>query len=168
MKILCYGDSNTCGFDPRSFFGERYPADCRWVDILGKKLGCIAINAGENGREIPGRPVVLEPADLLIIMLGTNDLLQGNSPEEVTAPMAHFLECITFDRSRILLVTPPPMKLGAWVPSQHLVDASRNLNYQSLGVRCVGPWDLPMAFDGVHLTEEGHVLLAEYLYQILK
>ena len=38
MKVLCYGDSNTYGYDPRGFFGDRYPAECRWVDILARKL----------------------------------------------------------------------------------------------------------------------------------
>ena len=27
MTLLCYGDSNTYGFDPRSYFGGRYPAE---------------------------------------------------------------------------------------------------------------------------------------------
>ena len=34
MKVICFGDSNTYGYDPRSYFGGRYDADIRWVDIL--------------------------------------------------------------------------------------------------------------------------------------
>ena len=168
MKIICFGDSNTYGYDPRSFLGDRYPAADRWVDILAKKLGCDAVNAGMNGREIPRYPAKFEPADLLLIMLGTNDLLQGNSPEEVRERMRQFLSNLDFDKSKILLITPPPMKLGAWVPDQTLVDASKSLNFNDLGVRCVGPWELPMTFDGVHMTEEGHAMLAKYLYQVIK
>ena len=168
MKIICYGDSNTYGYDPRSFLGDRYPAEHRWVDILARKLGCTAVNAGMNGREIPRYPVKFDPADLLLIMLGTNDLLQGNSPEQVRARMAQFVDSIDFDKSKILLITPPPMKLGAWVPHQALVDASKALDYHGLGVRCVGPRELPLCFDGVHLTEEGHQQLAERLYQFIK
>ena len=52
MKILCFGDSNTYGYDPRSYFGGQYPAKHRWVDLLAQKLDCKAVNAGENGREI--------------------------------------------------------------------------------------------------------------------
>ena len=80
MKILCFGDSNTYGYDPRFFFGSQYPAQHRWVDLLAQKLGCKVVNAGENGREIPGREGELQrfdsiltnqmPVDLLIIMLG--------------------------------------------------------------------------------------------------
>ena len=168
MKIICYGDSNTYGYDPRSFLGDRYPAESRWVDILARKLGCTAINAGMNGREIPRYPVKFEPAELLLIMLGTNDLLQGISPQQVRERMRKSLDTIEFDKSKILLITPPLMKLGAWVPDTALVDASKNLHYQGLGVRCIGPWELPMCFDGVHLTEEGHVQLAEYIAQAIQ
>ena len=34
MNIICFGDSNTYGYDPRGYFGGRYDADSRWVDIL--------------------------------------------------------------------------------------------------------------------------------------
>ena len=168
MKIICFGDSNTYGYDPRSFLGDRYPAEDRWVNILAKKLGCDAVNAGMNGREIPRCPVTFDSADLLLIMLGTNDLLQGNSPEEVRERMRQFLSNLDYDKSKILLITPPPMKLGAWVSDRALVDASKSLNFNDLGVRCVGPWELPMTFDGVYLTEEGHAMLAKYLYQVIK
>ena len=56
MKLFCFGDSNTYGYDPRSPLGERYPAAYRWVDLLAEKLDCSVVNAGENGREIPRWP----------------------------------------------------------------------------------------------------------------
>ena len=37
MKVVCFGDSNTYGYDPRSWLGGRYPAESRWVDLLGPK-----------------------------------------------------------------------------------------------------------------------------------
>ena len=40
MKMLCFGDSNTYGYDPRSYFGGQYPAQHRWVDLLAQKLNC--------------------------------------------------------------------------------------------------------------------------------
>ena len=182
MKILCFGDSNTYGYDPRSFFGSQYPAQHRWVDILADKLNCKAVNAGENGREIPHREGELlrfdlmltnqKPLDLLIVMLGGNDLLQGNTVDTVIKRMEHFLEHIDLEREKILLVAPPPMQRGEWVPSQTLVDASRELNekYKDLtaisgvGFANAGNWDIPMTFDGVHFTEEGHKVFAEGLY----
>ena len=38
MTILCFGDSNIYGYDPRGYFGGRYDADSRWVDILVEKM----------------------------------------------------------------------------------------------------------------------------------
>ena len=180
MKILCFGDSNTYGYDPRSCFGERYE-EC-WTDLLARDLGCTVINAGENGREIPRRDVEFQRfarllqihrPDLLIIMLGTNDLLQGNSPEAVARRMEHFLNEIRMDRSGVVLIAPTPMKLGAWVLKQRLIDGSRELwkHYgtlkQRMGVHC-GAWEVPVAFDGVHLTQEGHRAFAERLSQYLR
>ena len=34
MNVICFGDSNTYGYDPRSYLGGRYDTDSRWVDIL--------------------------------------------------------------------------------------------------------------------------------------
>ena len=50
MKILCIGDSNTYGYDPRSYLGDRYPAEVRWTDRLEN---CEVINCGVNGMTIP-------------------------------------------------------------------------------------------------------------------
>ncbi len=52
MQILCFGDSNTYGYDPRGFFGDRYGAEDRWVDLLAKQTGHEIINAGANGRSL--------------------------------------------------------------------------------------------------------------------
>lgn len=88
--ILCYGDSNTYGYDPAT--GFRYPYEQRWTTILQERLGnsVLVIPEGLNGRttcfedEIrPGRNgfSYLEPClhshspiDLVVLMLGTNDL----------------------------------------------------------------------------------------------
>lgn len=87
--IICYGDSNTHGYDGDS--GQRFSEQIRWTKILQEKLGqdYLVIEEGLNGRttvfEDPIQegmsglstisPILLshEPLDLLIIMLGTND-----------------------------------------------------------------------------------------------
>lgn len=175
MKIVCFGDSNTLGYDPRGFFGGRY--DEPWPEILAGKMNCTVINQGQNGREIPGQAMEFPAdADILIVMLGTNDLLQGSSPETVCRRMERFLASLETGRDRILLVAPPPMCPGAWVPDRSLTDASRSLAARfaalasRLGVRFAdaGKWDIPMAFDGVHFTQEGHHIFANSLLEILK
>lgn len=173
MKIICYGDSNTFGYNPRGYFGGRY--DHPWPQILARKLGCTVLNWGENGREIPGKAVEFPAdADVLMIMLGTNNLLQGASPEMVCDAMARFLGSL--DPDKVFLLAPPPMKPGAWVPDQRLIDNSRALARccrvlaNQLGVRFAdtGQWDVPLAYDGVHLTEDGHGILAEEISKLLQ
>lgn len=89
-RILCYGDSNTWGYQPIT--GQRYDEKTRWTSIAQKILGSKyqIIEAGLNGRttvfEDPFDPyrngltgigyALLEsmPLDLIVIALGTNDL----------------------------------------------------------------------------------------------
>ncbi len=88
--ILCYGDSNTWGYDPVSQL--RMPRDKRWTGVLRLALGeaYLVIEEGLNGRTtVWDDPIELHrsgasylpdcleshlPLDLVIIMLGTNDL----------------------------------------------------------------------------------------------
>lgn len=177
MNVICFGDSNTYGYDPRDYFGGRYDADSRWVDILAAETGWTVCNMGQNGREIPSAAPAF-PADtsLLIVMLGTNDLLQGRSPEQAAERLERFLSDIPLHRSKILLITPPPMTLGAWVPNQQLIDDSRAFARlcqtlaERLGIRFAdaGKWNIPLAYDGVHFTEQGHRAFAIKLLEELK
>lgn len=178
MRMLCFGDSNTYGYDPRGYIGDRYPSANRWVDILAKQTGWEIINAGANGREIPHNPYALRllnehaPVDIFLVMLGTNDLLQGASASETAARMEVFLTSILPYCNRILQVAPPPMKRGAWVPSNELVTESirlteeYNLLAEKLNIPFVGTrhWNIELTFDGVHFTEAGHHMLAKCLF----
>lgn len=89
-RILCFGDSNTWGLDGRN--GGRFDEDTRWTGRLQKALGpeYAVIEEGLNGRTILSEDPILgdkaggrylmtcldsqKPLDLLILMLGTNDL----------------------------------------------------------------------------------------------
>jgi lysophospholipase L1-like esterase len=94
-NILCYGDSNTWGARPIEAVGvvERYGPDVRWTGVMRSHLGegYQVIDEGLNARTtvhddpIDGaykngltyfRPCLEShvPLDLVIIMLGTNDL----------------------------------------------------------------------------------------------
>ena len=171
MKVICYGDSNTYGYDPRDPLGGRY--DMPWPQNLANETGWTVINEGENGREIPKNPVAFpEDADLIILMLGTNDLLQFWPPERVSDKMEQFLSGIS---RPVLLIAPPTMVYGDWVQDRELIDDSITMAecYRSLAQRLginfadSGSWNIPLAHDGVHLTEEGHRIFAKALLQHL-
>jgi len=177
VRILCFGDSNTYGYDPRGFFGDRYGAEDRWVDLLVKQTGHEVINAGANGREIPRNSYALRllaeytPVDIFLVMLGTNDLLQGATAKETAARIEAFLNQALPYCKQIQLVVPPPMKRGAWVPSDVLVTESICLaeEYKLLAEKLNIPfvdtrhWNIELTFDGVHFTEVGHHAFADYL-----
>ena len=184
MRMLCYGDSNTYGYDPRGFFGDRYPAECRWVDILAQKLKWEIQNEGQNGREIPIRPfqyqragelLTSNPPNIFAIMLGTNDLLRGDSAEVNCSRMEAFLRYLQPKCGQLLLIAPPPMKRGAWVTEENLIAESVKLAeaYQVLSQKLdiafvnAGQWNVELTFDGVHFTEAGHRAFAEGLYAYL-
>jgi len=179
MRILCFGDSNTYGYDPRGFLGDRYDAGDRWVDILAKHTGHEVINAGVNGREIPRGPYALrllneqQAVDVFLVMLGTNDLLQGASAKEAAGSMEAFLNPLLPYCKQVLLVAPPPMERDAWVPTDELVTESVHLAEEykllaeSLNIPFVDTrgWNIELTFDGVHFTEAGHYAFANHLME---
>jgi len=176
-QLLCYGNSNTYGYDPRSYLGGRYPKSVRWTALLNAK-GWQVINAGENGRSIPRPEQAIHiaeqglhavEADTLVVMLGSNDLLNhpGLSAETCAARMERFLTALlveTKSELTVLLVAPPPMEPGAWVDDPRTVDESRRLAgcYEAAARRLgiafadAGDWGVGLTFDGVHFSEAGH------------
>ncbi len=130
--VLCYGDSNTWGFDPET--RSRYPPDVRWTGILAKRLGPAyrVVEEGLNGRTTrwddpiePGRngltyllPCIEshQPLDLIVVMLGTNDLkrrfdLTASDIAQSAAALAEqagrFASTPGGRHAKVLLVAPP-------------------------------------------------------------
>ena len=178
MKVLCIGDSNTYGYDPRSYLGSRYPEEVRWT---GRLSDYEMINCGVNGMTVPrGRSrhaglVSLNEPDLVVVMLGTNDLFSGVSAEQITGRMEAFLDQIMSTGKPVLLISPPVLQYGDWVMDDDLVEESQNLGvlYRELAERkgCMfadaGEWNIEMTFDGVHFSEKGHAEFARELEKIL-
>ncbi len=184
QSIICIGDSNTWGYDPRSFFGSRYPADIRWTGIL-EGAGWRVCNLGQNGMSVPGerelpmfRELILKrlPADLLTVMMGSNDLLDGTSAEETAERMGRFLACVTeaAPESRVILIAPPVMRPGSWVRSRRTIEESARLPelYRKLAAERktafadAEEWNVEPVFDGVHFSPEGHRAFAEGLMRM--
>lgn len=185
MRILCFGDSNTYGYDPRSFLGERYAEP--WPEILAKETGHTVLNAGQNGREIPHGERQLQqldallgcfgPFDLMTVMLGGNDLLQNShfTVQDVAARMETLLRHLMARPSSLLLIAPPPMQQGAWVGEERLLRESLALcgEYETLARRLGVPfadsrgWGVEVVFDGVHFSQAGHRAFAAGLQKVL-
>ena len=71
-RIVCFGDSNTWGYDPVNH--TRYDEETRWTMVLQSLLG-EEYQMIEEGQDY-ALPMIEthNPFDLLIIMLGSNDL----------------------------------------------------------------------------------------------
>ena len=178
MKLLCIGDSNTYGYDPQSYYGGRYPDGIRWVSLID---GWEVSDCGMNGLTIPSDSkvwqnlIVSKHPDLVSVMLGTNDLLGGCTAEIVTNRMESFLKSLNKTGIPILLIAPPVLKHGAWVPYDSQTEESRKLGrlYQSIAERMnllfadAGEWKIGLGFDGVHFTEDGHRVFAAELSRYL-
>lgn len=178
MKILCIGDSNTFGYDPRSIIDDRYPEDVRWT---GRLKGHDVINWGINGITIPRDPSVYisliqrkEP-DLVIVMLGTNDILEGADASQTTQRMCEFIDSIKTASKPVLVIAPPVLREGEWVEGKEMIKESESLGdlYREAAARkdCMfadaGKWGIDLSFDGVHFSPEGHALFAEKLEELL-
>lgn len=124
-RILCFGDSNTYGYSPVD--GQRYGDDINWPGVLDSLLGdkFEVINEGKNGRtvafddpykegcngmnDIEACIEDHEPLDLVIIMLGTNDLKVyfDASPQIIAENLREMCKTVqTKTDARIILASP--------------------------------------------------------------
>ena len=144
-------------------------------------------NCGQNGLDIATCLEALEsveslltrakPLDWLLVMLGTNDILNGASAEKIARRMEQLLQYIVprLDGAKLLLIAPPLIQLGAWVQEERLLAESQKLGeaYRDLAEKFgvafadAAAWNIPLAFDGVHFTQEGHIAFAEKLKSLL-
>ncbi len=133
--VLCYGDSNTWGSDPKT--GERFAPGVRWPGVLGRELGegYWVIEEGLGGRTtVRNDPIegahkngrtylkaCLEshkPIDLVTLMLGTNDLKArfAASASDIAQGAASLADEILHSGCGpeggapiVLLIAPPPV-----------------------------------------------------------
>ena len=134
-NILCFGDSNTWGYDPET--QTRFSKNIRWTGVLQKLLGTNfnVIEEGLNGRTTNVNEkeehdlgysrayrsamdllsILIEtnsPLDLIVVMLGTNDLKTNfnQSADMIAKNMRLVCESIIsndyFQSKSIILVAP--------------------------------------------------------------
>ena len=198
-RVLCYGDSNTWGYISGSDH-QRYGENERWTRILAEKLGekFEIIEEGLNSRTLisndtrPGKegkngyeyliPCLdtHEPIDLVVIMLGTNELKKAynKTSEEIGEIFEeYFVKTILNRKSqcedkypKLLIVAPPIAKDNGSGKYEGAYEKSLKFNeiYRKIAEKnnCyfVDNNSLIPGIDGVHLTIESHRLLAEKIY----
>lgn len=134
-RILCFGDSNTYGYDPR---GGRYGEDERWPMRLSAALGegfsvveegfggrtCVYDDPIEGGYKsgasyLPPCLMSHNPLDLVILMLGTNDAKRrfGLTPVTIGEGLAQLVRLIRLygqdaggQPPAVLIVAPAPVE----------------------------------------------------------
>lgn len=204
--ILCYGDSNTWGWIPISPSSPgRYSQDERWSGVLRKKLGegYQVIEEGLNGRTtvwydpvdeiMSGKDYLMPcltshmPIDLVILMLGTNDLKKRFSVSAFDIAESVGLLVRMIQKSEtgpagnapmILLLVPPPLgKLseydemfeGGQEKSEHL-----GYHYQRVadlnGCMFFNTADVIASsdIDGVHFESKAHLALGNRLAEVVR
>lgn len=206
--ILCFGDSNTYGAVPTlaRVGRHRFAPDRRWPGILRRTLGSgwDVIEEGQPSRTtvwddpiegihkngLKALPVCLEshmPLDLVILMLGTNDLKHRFS---VTASdIANSIEVLikAVQRSEaepsgaapaVLAVAPPPIQEVDWFAEMFLGGAAKSARLAGLigqaasrsGAAFVDAAELveASAVDGIHLDSDAHRALGVELSRVVQ
>ncbi|MEG0766199.1 MAG: SGNH/GDSL hydrolase family protein [Clostridia bacterium] len=204
--IVCYGDSNTWGFMPKraapDWSDNRFAWDVRWTGILQKALGagyrveeeglngrttCIddPLDVHRNGlKYIDTCMLTKMPVDLVVLMLGTNDVKDylGVTPLIASLGIAQIVEHIQAGgygpkgaSPKVLIVSPPSLSEGlrdAWPGEEfgaHALEKDAGLAAHHENVaRKYGASFLNAArfvkadsADCVHLNQQGHALLGE-------
>ena len=197
--VLTFGDSNTHGTPPAHARGEynRFGPETRWPTVMQAALDpdWALVEDGLPGRTTNkadpvmgahmdgqlGLRIALEsqgPIDLLVIMLGANDLKthHGASVDQVVAGLAGLLGIARSEPYQtrhkgfdILLIAPAPVLeqgtyrdglLGANTKSRDLPFAIAQLaDHWGLPFLDAGMHIQPSPIDGLHFSAEDHVTL---------
>jgi lysophospholipase L1-like esterase len=202
-RILCYGDSNTWGFIPGT--GNRYAPDIRWTGLLQKALGdgFEIIEEGLNGRttafEHPdatgknGATYLKSclpshyPVDLVILMLGTNDLRESlqKTPAQIADGIDELLSIIDNSdynygsKPEVIILAPPIVDESAdgvkddhskaqekseqWAEYYNKVAEKNNCEFIN-----TAEFLESSKIDGFHLDKNAQVKLAEMLVRKIK
>lgn len=202
--VLCFGDSNTHGQIPGKGPADRYGPRERWPGVMREILGqpWLVIEEGLSGRttvhEDPiegahksGRryltPCIQShaPLDLVILMLGTNDLkIRYNQPPSEVAMgvgvLVHDIRELAAgpggSQPEIMIVSPPPMlaDLHEWhsvfagAPEKsHKLAVELEILADSLECHFFDAGTVARCHedDGFHLGEEAHRSLGLALAQ---
>ncbi|MEO8757959.1 MAG: SGNH/GDSL hydrolase family protein [Devosia sp.] len=206
--VLCFGDSNTYGAVPTLARSgrHRFAPDRRWPGVLRRQLGngWDIVEEGQPSRTtvrddpIEGKhksglralPICLEshmPLDLVIVMLGTNDLKHrfAATPGDIADSVEIVVRTIQRSEAgaggeapRVVLVAPPAMQEVDWLGEMFQGGAAKSLVLGALlravADRCGVPFlDAgaiveSSAIDGIHLDSDAHRRLGIELSKVVQ
>lgn len=205
--ILCYGDSITWGSAPAT--GERHPFEVRWPNVLQKALGpdVQVITDGLRGRTtgfdehlaacdrngvriLPTSLYTHAPLDLVILMLGSNDMKPAIAGTALAAMqgMRRLVEIVRLNATRdrtteppeVLIVAPPAlcetanfefaaMFAGGIEHSKMLASLYSDLaDAEGCGFFDAGSVAQTSPIDGVHLDENNTRAIGKGLEPIVR
>lgn len=207
--VLCYGDSNTWGAMPGRE-GNRYPRSVRWPTVLAAELGsgwhvidngvCGRTTAmddpvenaeGKNGLLSLGITLYAHaPIDLVVIMLGTNDLkprfsFSAFDIAEATGTLVDRVRSAT-NRGKglarapeVLVVCPPPIEeVGEFFAPMFAGGKAVSLGMRREFARMGRDRNVPVLFaedvlavdpiDGIHYSAASHAALGRHIAKWIK
>lgn len=202
-NIMIFGDSNTWGWNPSNDLVtviKRWPDEVRWAGVLQAELGndYKVIQEGLNGRTTVWDDPIEEyrcgkqhiiplldthaPLDLVIIMIGTNDL---KARYTVTAQDIANGAALILDRTlsqvsafslkgpQVLFITPPPLGAIENGVFKFMFEGNRKKSVQMAEfyedvseTRGIPYFDAgtvakPSDIDGLHMDAESHFALGK-------
>jgi lysophospholipase L1-like esterase len=207
--ILCFGDSLTYGANPITG-APRHEYDDRWPGALARRLGTAAhvvaeglggrttvhddwfADADRNGARV--LPTLLSshgPLDLVIIMLGTNDLkpFHGRTADEASRGVARLVQIVRGHAAhqgekqpKVLIVAPPSIvdsanedMIGHFggrgvIAESHNFAKAYERRARELGVHFFDAGTVAKAdpADGVHLDADNTRAIGEGLVSLVK
>lgn len=205
--VLCFGDSNTYGAVPTlaRVGRHRFAPDRRWPGIVRKQLGpgWQVVEEGHPSRTtlrddpiegshkngLRALPIALEshmPIDLVVLMLGTNDLKQrfAASPSDIADSVEVVAKAVQASEAgpggsapAVMIIAPPPMLEVDWLAEMFVGGAQKSLEFGArmaeVATRCgaafldAGTLIESSTVDGVHLEAEAHHALGSAVARLV-
>lgn len=199
LSVLAYGDSNTWGAVPQPYRGAggRFGVTQRWTRIMQAALG-VGVNVFEEGlngrttcvddpiegkirngeRYLPVSLITHMPLDLVIIMLGTNDLkarlsMTAGDIADGAGKLADTVRRSTAGPEglppEVLLVSPAPLAKLTWLTEMFEGGSPKSQNFAAEYARVARAYDVHFFDagsvisssddDGIHLDASAHQTL---------
>ncbi|WP_282042635.1 arylesterase [Winogradskyella flava] len=177
--ILCFGDSITAGYGLEDN-NDAYPAVLQ-TKIDSLSLDYTVINSGVSGETTAGGKsrlswILNQPIDIFLLELGGNDGLRGIPLTETSSNLQAIIDMIrekSPDTKIILAGMELPPNMG-----QDYTNEFRNIFYDLAKendlafipfiLKDVGGIAALNQNDGIHPTVEGHKIVGETVWEILK